>query len=92
MSVFTTSHQGLATILRFILGDQSHIRTYTDGRNIVFEFSDPQDEAPELSKAFFDPEGMAIGNASSLLEMNRRLRQTIQLANGNRDGLWRSNA
>lgn len=89
MSAFRTTHQGCASLLRFVLGDGAHIRTHRrpDGR-VAFEFDDTDRKAAELSDLFFSPEGIATGNARQLLECDRAVRATVGVCIN--DGEWRN--
>jgi len=84
-----TTHQGLATCLRFALGDAAHLRTYRrrDGR-INFEFADPEGKTDEIAKLFFSGE-LATGDARALLECDRAVRTTVRAALES-NGQWRN--
>lgn len=78
----TTTHQGFAAILRFVLGDHAHRRTYKRPDNKIafafaFEFGDSENEAKELKKLFFSREGLAVSDARELLECNRAVGKTV---------------
>lgn len=90
MSRYRTCHQGCATVLRFVLGDENHRRTYrrSDGR-LSFEFNDPEHKAAEVAQAFFLPEGVAVSNARELLACDRAIRTTVGAAIEG-DGEWRN--
>jgi len=78
MSTFRTTHQGCAAVLRYVLGDSAHRRTYrrSDTR-ITFEFDDPDGKAAEVAALFFTHEGIATGNARELLACDREVRGTV---------------
>lgn len=86
---YRTCHQGCAAVLRFVLGDENHLRTYrrSDSR-ISFEFMDPEDKAAEIARTFFEPEGIAVSNARELLACDRAVRLTV--GDAIERGEWRS--
>lgn len=89
MSFYRHSHQGCATVLRFVLGDANHKRTYrrSDGR-LSFEFNDPENKAEEIARMFFEPESVCISNARELLACDRAVRITVGTAI--KTGEWRN--
>lgn len=90
MTRYRTCHQGCATVLRFVLGDENHRRTYrrSDGR-LSFEFNDAGDRAADIALAFFSPEGIVTSNARELLACDRAVRATVGAAIEG-DGEWRN--
>lgn len=89
MSFYCTTHQGCASVLRFVLGDNAHRRTFKrrDGR-ISFEFYDPEGKCVEIATLFFEPDGIATGNARELLASDRAVRETIGVCINS--GEWRN--
>ena len=89
MSLYKTCHQGCATVLRFVLGDNAHRRTYrrTD-RRISFEFEDSEGKGAEVAATFFAPDGIAISNARQLLACDREVRATVGICMNS--GEWRN--
>ena len=90
MPNFETSHQGLASSLRFIYGDAAHLRR--DDGKIRFEFAAGGDvslpSCQEIERLFFSKEGLAVGQALGLLETDRALRKTISACIN--DGEWKN--
>jgi hypothetical protein len=78
MSGYRTTHQGCASVLRYVLGDAAHLRTHrrSNGR-ISFEFDEADGKAAEVAELFFSPDGIATGNARQLLECDRAVRATV---------------
>ena len=91
MNSFRITHQGCASLLRYVLGDGAHIRTLRrpDGR-IAFEFDDPDDKAAELADLFFSHDGIATGNARQLLDCDRAVRATVGACFNSGEGEWRN--
>lgn len=87
--MFTISHQAQASVLRYVLGDAAHRRTYRRGDGkLAFEFYDPEGKASEIAALFFSQEGIATGNARQLLECDREVRATVGVCLN--QGEWRN--
>jgi hypothetical protein len=87
---FYTCNFGLATFLRFALGDDAHLATMkVDGGRASFVFrDDPQGTCRSLANEFFSEEGAAVGNARQLLECSRAAKATLAKADRSEDGTW----
>ena len=86
---YSTHHRGLAAVLRFALGAESHRRTFSvENDRIYFEFHDPANECPSLEKEFFSGDGAMVSDARKLLEASAQLYKTVSIAL--RDGQWRN--
>lgn len=65
-------------MLRYVLGDDAHVRTFLRGdRRLCFEFDDQDGKAEEIAAAFFSEEGIIIGNARQLLLVEKAMRATV---------------
>jgi hypothetical protein len=87
---FYTCNFGLASFLRFALGDDAHLATMkTDNGRTSFVFRDePQGTCRQLADAFYSEEGAAVGNARQLLECSRAAKATLAKADRSEDGTW----
>ena len=89
MSFYRTCHQGCATVLRYVLGDSAHRRTYQrSDKRISFEFEDIEGKCAETAALFFTPDGIATSNARELLACDREVRATVGICLNS--GEWRN--
>lgn len=85
---YQTRHVGLAALLRYAMGDESHLRTEKVAQySTIFTFSDSE-RCAELERVFFSRDGAATGNARELLDCVRVIRATVAAAQRNPDGVW----
>jgi hypothetical protein len=86
---YTTRHVGLASFLRYCLGDQAHVATgKAHNGTFNFFFDDADEKCREFENAFFGEEGVAVGDARALLECSKDVRTTIAKASRAGDGTW----
>jgi hypothetical protein len=79
---YHTTHLGVASFLRYGLGDAAHTLTTREGegRTVTFTFDDPDARCFEMAKMFFSREGAPCTDSRVLLEANRDVRETVRLA------------
>lgn len=92
MSIYKTRNQGLAALLRYINGRDSHLRTYIEpSGSISFELSDPNGEARGIAKTYHGENGgggFGVTDAKGLVEEFCEVRKTLTAAV--HSGEWRN--
>ena len=85
---YTTRHVGLASFLRYALGDDAHRRTEKVGNfSTLFIFSDTE-LCVKLEHEFFNSEGAMVSNARELLDCARAVKMTVAAAQRSETGTW----
>jgi len=79
---YCTTNLGLASFLRYALGDEAHFSTTreADGRTITFRFSDDKGRCSDLATGYFSKRGVPVTDARLLLEASRDIRRTSTVA------------
>jgi hypothetical protein len=92
-TIYTSRHFGLASALRYILGDSAHRETWVENgtKRISYAFRNTNGECEKLAAVFFSDAGMATGNARDLIEAAREVKKTMTAAiNTDGEQIWRN--
>lgn len=85
---YQTRHVGLASFLRYALGDDAHLRTEKVGNfSTLFIFSDTE-RCGELEREYFSKDGAMVSNAHQLLDCSRLIKATVAKAQRSDTGTW----
>lgn len=86
MTEWACRHIHAATLIRYALGDETHIRTEINEGRATCVFSD-RDKARELQAEFFSGP-VAVGDIRAFLQVAAQIRQTIKAAH-DAGGVWK---
>jgi hypothetical protein len=91
--IYVTRHFGLASALRFCLGDSAHLATFVEpgSKRISYEFADHEGVCEKLAGVFFSEQGMATDDARMLIEAAREVKKTMSAAiHAEGEQVWRN--
>ena len=81
-----------ATLIRYALGDASHVRTEKTGRGPTFVFND-RARSKELQELWYSPDGepIAVGDVRAFIDVGKAIRESIGAAETSPGGVWENN-